>query len=466
MDRRQQEQILANVIRLLGTSLKNRRLYPPTHPSVRAPVEKCYSDLLLFFADRRELALVISDGTLVFEGVPIFQLTSSLEFFVERLVSIGIPAVILEKGLTTEEMEAFILFLHEVKQEGLETAAIDKLLLDRGIAHIRVKPPEEDEEDDLALAREVYNNAVGAVISILREVRLGRIPSGAECERVVSDLGSVLRRNRDAILALTMIKNFDEYTYNHSVNVCVLSLALADALSITSQEKSEVGMAGLLHDVGKTQLALDLIRKPGALTVEEFEEIKKHPEEGFVLLGKMSHIRPASAHMVREHHIRYDRGGYPEVGPDHRLHDCSQIISVADCYDALTTMRSYQMAKTPLGALEIMRKISGKSLDPAYVSILSKIMGSYPIGTLVRLDTMEVGLVMGAGLPGKGGTMVALLYDRAGNPLPRPEHVDLAETDGRTGRPRRSIIGTVNPLLYPDARREVFASEAASPPPS
>lgn len=464
MDRRQQEQIIGNVIRLLGTSLKNRRLYPPTHPSVRSPVENCFSELLLFFADRREVALVISDGTLVFEGVPVFQLTSSLEFFMERLAAIGIPAVILEKGLTTEEIEGFILFLHETKQEGLAPAVIEQQLLDRGIVHIRVKPPEQDEEDDLALAREVYDSAVHAVISILQEVRLGRIPSGAECERVVSDLGSVLRRNRDAVLALTLIKNFDEYTYNHSVNVCVLSLALAEALSISSQEKNEVGMAGLLHDIGKTQLALDLIRKPGTLTVEEFEEIKKHPEEGFVLLGKMSHIRPASAHMVREHHMRYDRTGYPEVGPEYRLHDHSQVIAVADCYDALTTMRSYQMAKTPLGALEIMRKISGKSLDPACVSVLSKVLGSYPIGTLVRLDTMEVGLVIGVGLPGQGGTKVALLYDRQGNPLARPEQVDLSETDGRTGRARRSILGTVNPLLYPDARREVLASEGAPAP--
>lgn len=466
MDRRQQEQVIGNIIRLLGTSLKNRSLYPPAHPSVRSPVEKCLSDLLLFFADRKELALMISDGTLVFEGVPVFQLTSSLEFFMERLAAIGIPAVILDKGLTTEEIEGFILFLHETKEEGLTPSSVERQLRERGIVHIRVKPPDEDEEDDLALAREVYDNAVNAVISVLREVRLGRIPSGAESERVVSDLGSMLRRNRDAVLALTLLKNFDEYTYNHSVNVCVISLALADALSISSQEKLEIGMAGLLHDVGKTQLALDLIRKPGTLTVEEFEEIKKHPEEGFVLLGKMPHIRPGSAHIVREHHMRYDRTGYPGVDPEYRLHDYSQIIAVADCYDALTTMRSYQMAKTPLQALEIMRKIAGKSVDPGYVSVLSKIMGSYPIGTLVRLDTMEVGLVIGTGLPGPGGTKVALLYDNRGTPLSRPEQVDLSETDRMTGRPRRSILGTVNPLLYPDARREVFPSESPAPPPS
>jgi len=465
MDRRQQEQVIGNIIRLLGTSLKNRRLYPATHPSVRSPVEKCYSDLLLFFADRKELALAIADRTLVFEGVPIFSLTSSLEFFMQRLAAIGIPAVIFDTGVSPDEIESFIKYLHETKEEGLATPEIQKQLLDQGISRIRVKPPDEDDEDDFALAREIYDNAVNAVVSVLQEVRMGRIPSGAESKRVVGDITSMLRRNRDAILALTLIKNFDEYTYSHSVNVSVIALALSDALAISSQEKVEIGVAGLLHDVGKTQLALDLIRKPADLTPEEFDEIKKHPEEGFVLLGKMSHIHPGSAHMVREHHMRFDRKGYPNLDPEYKVHPFSQIIATADCYDALTTMRSYQKARSPLDALEVMRKIAGKSLDSNLVAVLSKIMGSYPIGTMVRLTTMEVGIVLGMGLPGQGVSRVAILYDRQGNPLLRPEPVDLTETDPGTGQPIRAILGTVNPLLYPDSVKEAVLAEPTSPPP-
>ena len=465
MDRRQQEQVIGNIIRLLGTSLKNRRLYPAAHPSVRSPVEKCYSDLLLFFADKKELALAIADGTLVFEGVPIFSLTSSLEFFMQRLSAIGIPAVIFEKGVSPDEIESFIRYLHETKEEKLAAPEIQKHLLEAGVSRIRVKPPDEDEEDDFALAREIYDNAVNSVVAVLQEIRLGRIPSGAESERVVGDISSMLRRNRDAILALTLIKNYDEYTYNHSVNVSVISLALADALALSSQEKIEIGVAGLLHDVGKTQLALDLIRKPSGLTPEEFDEIKKHPEEGFVLLGKMSHIYPGSAHMVREHHMRFDRKGYPDLDPEYKVHPFSQIIATADCYDALTTMRSYQKARTPLDALETMRKIAGKSIDPSYVAVLSKIMGSYPIGTMVRLSTMEVGIVLGVGLPGQGVSRVAVLYDRRGNPLSRPVPVDLTEKDPSSGQPVRSILGTVNPLLYPDLGKEAVLAEPTPPPP-
>ncbi len=461
MNRRQQEQTIVNLIRSLGTSLKNRGLYPPTHPLVRTPVEKCFSDILLFFADRQELALAISDGTLVFEGVPIFKLTSSLELFMARLATIGIPAIIFDKGLAPEDIELFIRFLHETKEQGLTPADVQERIEKMGVTHIRVKPQVE-EDDDFSLARETYANAISTVATVMQEIRLGRIPSGAESDRVANDISGMLKRNRDAIMALTLIKNFDEYTYNHSVNVAVISLAMADALSLSPEEKTEIGVAGLLHDVGKTQLALDLIRKPGSLTVSEFEEIKKHPEEGFVLLGKMSHIRPSSAYMVREHHLRFDRKGYPDLGPDYPLNPASSIISVADCYDAMTTMRAYQNAKQPLEALELMETLSGKSLDGSLLATLRTVMGSYPIGTMVRLTSMEVGLVTGVGPDGYGPIRISVIVDRHGHPLPRPEEMEITEIDKRTAPSGRSILGTVNPLLYPNAQKEALLQ--ASPP--
>jgi len=462
VDRRQQETVIADLVRSFGSSLRNRRLYPPAHPLVRAPVDKCFSLLLLFFADQSELVLVISNDTLVFEGVPIFRLNSTLEYFMARLGRIGAPAVIFEKGIAPDELETFIRFLHETRERGLAAERIQELLRGMGVAHIRVRPPDEEEEDDLRFARRIYDNAISAVASVIREVRTGRLPSGDEADRVVRDLGGMLRKNRDAILALTLIKNFDEYTYNHSVNVAVLSLALADAVALPENEKIEVGVAGLLHDVGKTQLALDLIRKPGGLTDQEFQEIKKHPEEGFVLLAKMSHIRPATAYMVLEHHMRFDRKGYPGRGHDYRRYANSHIIPVADTYDALTTMRSYQKARSPLEALEAMRRLAARSLSPDLVAVLEKTMGAYPIGTMVRLSTMEVGVVTATGPGGQGPSRLALLVDRNGFPLSRPESVDLTRPAGRASLGRRSILSTVNPLLYPPAPADSFLHSATA----
>lgn len=460
MDRRQMESAIAGIVRLLGTSLKNRGLYPASHPLVRTPVEKCCAEFLPLFADRTELALTVSDGTLVLEGVPIFHLTSSLELFLARLGSIGVPAVIFERGVTTEDIERFVRFLHETKEQGLSVSAIKDRLAGAGVRHIRVTSTDED-TDDFSIAREIYGNAIDVVVQALKDVRGGKTPDGASCERTVREMNGMISRNRDAMLALTLIKNFDEYTYNHSVNVSILSLAVADSLGLSEQSRVNVGVAGLLHDVGKTQLALDLIRKPGTLTVNEFEEIKKHPEEGYAILGKMANIQDETRNIVREHHMRFDRAGYPRPEPELRVNPHSQVIAVADCYDALTSMRSYQKARTPQGALEIMRKLAGKSLDPDLVMLLERSLGIYPVGTMLRLNTMEVGIVTGAPEDGKGQPKMAILYDRVGNPLLSPETVNLAEADPVTGKPRRMILGTVNPLFHPYVSLESVLAPAS-----
>jgi hypothetical protein len=124
-------------------------------------------------------------------------------------------------------------------------------------------------------------------------------------------------------------------------------------------------------------------------------------------------------------------------------------------------MRSYQKARYPQQALEIMTKVAGKSMDPEVVGIFSKTMGNYPVGTMVRLNTMEIGVVSGQGAPGQGVQKVVILFDRNGDPLPRPEQVDLGETDGSTKSPRRTILGAVNPQFHPSASTgAVFAAIA------
>jgi putative nucleotidyltransferase with HDIG domain len=460
-DRKQLENAIAAIVRLLGASLKNRGLYPATHPLVRTPVEKCCAQLLPLFSDRAELALTVSDGTLVLEGVPIFQLTSSLELFMARLGSIGVPSIIFERGVSVEDVEFFVRFLHETKEQGLSVTAIKDRLSRAGVTHIRVTGAEED-KDDFTLAREIYGNASDVVVQALKDIRSGRVPSGVESDRAVRDMDGMLSRNRDAMLALTLIKNFDEYTYNHSVNVSILSLAVAESLNLSEQDRVNVGVAGLLHDVGKTQLALDLIRKPGTLTVEEFEEIKKHPVEGFAILGKMTNIQDRTRTIVREHHMRYDRTGYPRPEPEYRMNPHSQVIAVADCFDALTTMRSYQKARTPIQALEVMRKLAGKSLDPDLVHLMERSLGLYPVGTMVRLSTMEVGIVTGNAAGGIGMPKVAILFDRAGNPLAAPQPADLSDGGDDDGTARRVILGTVNPLLHPSVSLEGVLAAATA----
>ncbi|NIO16801.1 MAG: HD domain-containing protein [Deltaproteobacteria bacterium] len=448
MERLELDEKIREITKVLGGSLKSLGLYPKDHPLVKKSITQAFDLISSLLEELGELVLAIVDDTLVFEGTPIYKLTSSLELFIESLRDCGIEAMIFHRGLKRDEVEGAISLLHENRGIKLTDRKVKTLFRERGITKIVIVTIEkEEEEDDLSMAKEIYQNALSAVTAVLNDIRLGKIPSGKESRKVVQDISSMLTRNKDAMLALTMIKNYDEYTYTHSVNVSVISLAIAESLSLSDTEKVDIGVAGLLHDVGKTQLALDLIRKPSTLTIEEFEEIKKHPDEGYRILSEMEFINPVSGKIVREHHMGYDLSGYPHTEPRYTMEPYSQIVSIADCYDALSTLRTYQKPRPPKESLEVMTKMAGKSLDPAMVKVLIKILGIYPIGTMVRLDTNEAAVVSAQNVEDSTRPKVIVLTDSEGKQLEFPVHLDLSEKDPTTGKYKRNIVTTVNPLL-------------------
>lgn len=448
MERMELEAQIKEITKALGGALRNLGLYPENHPLVQKTIAQAYDLITSLLESLHELALAIVDEMLVFEGTPLFQLTSSLELFIKSLGECGIEALVFHRGMKKSELESFISILYSNRGSTLSEQKVRNLFQSKNIKKIVVVTVEKDEEpDDLSAAKEIYENAISAVMAVMKDIRLGKIPSGSESRKVVQDISGMLKKNQDAMLALTMIKNYDEYTYTHSVNVGVISLTIAESLSLSENEKIDIGVAGLLHDVGKTQVALDLIRKPSTLTLEEFEEIKKHPDEGHRILLEMEFINPVSGKIVREHHMGFDLSGYPKIEPGYKIEPYSQIVSIADCYDALSTLRTYQKPRTPKESLEVMTKMAGKSLDPAMVKVLIKILGIYPIGTMVKLDTDEVAVVSAQNTEDSARPKVIVLTDSEGRNLDFPVHIDLSEKDPKTGKFTRTIVTTVNPLL-------------------
>ncbi len=448
MERKELEGHIQEISKSLGGSLKNLSIYPDQHPLVKKTIKKSIGELEAIFSHREEIALAIVDETLVCEGTPIFQLTSSLDLFIQTLEKCGIEGLVFKKGLTKDELERFIALLHQNRDATFSEEKIKHLFGERDITHISAVPVDRnDEDDDLNEAKQIFEHAISVVASIMQDIRLGKVPSGEQSRTVVTHMGDMLKKNRDAMLALTMIKNYDEYTYTHSVNVSVISLTVAETMGLSDEEKIDVGIAGLLHDVGKTQVALNLIRKPSSLTLEEFEEIKKHPDEGHRILMEMDFINPSSAKIVREHHMGFDLSGYPKVEPGYTLETYSQIVSIADCYDALTTLRSYQKPRTPRESLEIMTRMAGKSLDSKMVKILIKTLGIYPIGTMVRLNSGEVAVVSAQNPDDTSRPKVIILMNSEGAHMEFPIYCDLTEKDPKTGNFQKSILTTVNPLL-------------------
>ncbi|HWP35509.1 MAG TPA: HD-GYP domain-containing protein [Thermodesulfobacteriota bacterium] len=429
----------------LAGAIKGRALYPAGHPAVLAPVSKAHQLLQGVLKVHDPLVLALVDDTLVVEDRPYYDAPAPVADIAARLAAREIGGLVVRRGVTLNELLALLELLMQEPAALAAAGGAQQALTARQVEHLEVKRTVEDDLD--RRAQEAYAEALGIVANLFHEVRLGRIPKAAEAKRVVAHLGDLILRDRDVLLGLTMLKNYDDYTYNHSVNVCILSLALGERLRFDRDQLTQVGIAGLLHDIGKTSLCLQLIRKPGKLSQEEFDEIKKHPTAGAKILKRMAGIHPEAVLAVLQHHLRFNRSGYPRL-PDHvRVTPLSYVVAIADTYDALTTIRSYQPSHQPRDALEIMAELAGTDLEPRYFKTFTEMLGIYPVGTLVRLDTNEIALVVRANPRQPTAPRVKILFDAGGARLDAPVEADLTELDPKSGRPRRQIVATVDPAL-------------------
>ncbi|MGH8874657.1 MAG: HD-GYP domain-containing protein, partial [Acidimicrobiia bacterium] len=232
-----------------------------------------------------------------------------------------------------------------------------------------------------------------------------------------------------AALLLSNLKSHDEYTFYHSVNVCVLSLALARMAGLGREDLTLMGVGALLHDIGKVGVSAATLQHPGRLDNHQWTEIKTHPLEGAEsIMAAAGPAQEAAAVVAFEHHARFDQSGYPKVGYRQQLHFFSRLVATVDTYDAVTTRRSYRRAETPGRALRVLLKGAGTLYDPDFVAAFTSLMGIHPPGSLLQLEGGEVVMVTqlreGAELP-----EVVLVRSPDGTLLGRPEPADLA---GRT----------------------------------
>jgi len=279
---------------------------------------------------------------------------------------------------------------------------------------------------------------------VLSEVRLGKIPRAEKAKKVVKDLSEQVFRDKTALLALTLLKSYDNYLFNHSVNVSVLSLALAETLKVPKQDLEDIGLAGLLHDIGKTMIPKSIILKPYKLTPEEWQMVKEHPIKSAEIVSKMEGVSELCARLVYEHHINYNRQGYPQLEEGRQVHPYSKIITIADCYDAITTLRPYQKPFPPREAMRIMESLAGKVIDPVYFQEFVRMLGIYPVGSLVRLDSGEIAVVVETHSHAPLSPRIKIIIDELGRRLAEPIEIDLSEEK----EAKKSIVAPTDPLLY------------------
>ncbi len=300
--------------------------------------------------------------------------------------------------------------------------------------------------EELTSAREVHHQAKQVVDQILEDAHLGKsIDSSGAKEAVENIIDSVIR-NRDALVCLAQIKNKDEYTSLHSLNVSILSVAFGRSLSLPRDALQNLGVGGLLHDIGKMKIPLEILNKPARLTDGEFHQIKNHVRYGTEILGRIPHFPPKGVQMVGQHHERYGGHGYLKGLRGEQLGLFGQIASIVDVYDAITSDRVYRRGILPHEAVKRMFEWSPRDFDRSLLEKFIKCFGIYPVGSLVEINHSEVGLVAAANRIKALQPNVLLIMKKGGEKYLPTRMVQLSEKDPSTQQDLWKITNVLDPV--------------------
>lgn len=291
--------------------------------------------------------------------------------------------------------------------------------------------------ESLISARKTRDKTRSYIDTMLDAAKMGRVVDTKQAKKLVAELASNIASSLDASMWLTQLKNRDEYTAIHSLNVCVLSLTFGRSLGLSESELNELGLGALLHDIGKMCVPLEILNKPGKLTDEEFEIMKSHPFKGYELLQKDENISNEVMTIVKSHHERLNGAGYPDKLTDKSISYFTKIVSITDVYDAITSDRVYHDGMTPHDAMQRLYEWMPDNFDQELIQRFIRTLGIYPIGSVVELKTGHIGLVVKLNESHRLKPVVMLIMNREREFYPRRKLVNLASTiwEKREGKP-------------------------------
>jgi putative nucleotidyltransferase with HDIG domain len=310
-----------------------------------------------------------------------------------------------------------------------------------------------DSEDQKRFSKEVYFKTINLVKEVTESINSQKVLNIRKAKRVIQNAVNAIMQDESTLLGLANIKNYDEYTFNHSVNVAIYAIALGQRIGIPKKHLSDLGMAGLFHDIGKTKISKEILNKTGKLSSEEWTVMRSHPVFGAEMVMRMKEWGELSTRMIDaafEHHLRYDLTGYPKLTRKRKITLFGKIISLSDFYDALVRPRIYnRFPYVSEKILGIMLERSGKDFDPALVKVFINMIGIFPLGTLVLLNTNELGIVMQIqeDIELIDRPKVCLLYYSDGE-YRKGKVVDLREMDESTREFKWNIVKTLDPNEY------------------
>jgi HD-GYP domain-containing protein (c-di-GMP phosphodiesterase class II) len=282
-----------------------------------------------------------------------------------------------------------------------------------------------DFRQQLKTAIKIHENTKIFISQVMRDIRLGKNVDVKQAKKLVSQLAENVVTTPTALVWLTQLKNKDEYTSLHSLNVCILSLFFGRSMNLTQDQLHTLGLGALLHDVGKLRVPSEVLNKPGRLTAEEFGVMKKHTVFGYDLMKNQGELGTEPLDIIIQHHERLNGSGYPYNLQHGQISHFSKLVSIVDVYDAITSNRVYHKETTPFNALNDIYKHREKEFDSRLVEQFIKCLGIYPIGSLVELNTGQVGIVVFFSEKSHLSPTVMLILDEHKTPYDQYRYVNL-----------------------------------------
>ena len=439
-------------------ALRAVKLYPIGHASVQKALEDLATVTREIVATEHELEVRVS-GEFIFVNGTRLRLDLDNYAAFSHVLSIfrtcGIGVMYVGEGITARDWQMLLSLLQGDSNVAPQERLFQVLekLEKAGVTLFTLAAPSEESGEDRERSKErakkTYTQSVSVTKDLMASLRMGRSPNVKKVKRMVQSIVDQILNEEASLIGLTTIRDYDEYTFTHSVNVCIFSVALGKRLGLTKLQLYDLGMAALFHDLGKARVPVDVLNKVGSLTDEDWRLISSHPWLGVLALFK---VRGGEEYPYRsmvvalEHHMKTDLTGYPRPIRPRQMSVYSKIVACADCFDAATSRRVYQTVQ--MNPAEVMRELRDnprRGMDPVVVKAFINLTGIYPTGTLVVLDTFELGIVHAINpIPEMlARPIVKVISDSMGNLHPGTL-VDLADHK-EDGTYLRTIIKTENP---------------------
>jgi HD-GYP domain-containing protein (c-di-GMP phosphodiesterase class II) len=371
-----------------------------------------------------------------------------------------IGSLSVDSGATRQEWTVLLSLLPQDAAADDPFGRLQERLDGGAVTNIQIEPVAEGTLDVLLsdesreAAKQTYAHSVAVAREAMLGVRMGRGVSVRRVKRAVQQIVDQVLNNESSIMGMTVMRDYDQYTFAHSVNVSIFSIAVGKKLGLPRNELFELGVGALMHDIGKVKMPIELTTKAGHLEEPEWEVIKDHPTEGLLALLEMPGMGelPLRTMLIAyEHHMKIDLTGYPSSVRPRSPTLFPRIVAIADGFDAGTTKRSYQDDPwLPDAVLREMRDNPARGFDPLLVKAFISMTGFYPVGCVVILDSFELAVVIAPSTRPESyhQPVVRVIYDEMGMPLTNPRTLDLTEIDPETGDPVRTIIKTTDPEKY------------------